>query len=250
MKRIALILTICLLVAVAAQAQEDYDILITRVDQAWEDRGANTSPMKEALKKAEQAYGIKPGFDAAWRAARTCFWICDRTDNEKTDLEYGKRGVEWAEKAIKYKPDSVEAYYYYTLCIGEYGKGMSIVTALAKGLGGDFEKGAKKAIALDASYEKGAPDRAFGRYYFKLPWPKYSAKKAEAHFKKSLAIAPKHARTLAYLAELYIKEKQYDKAKETLNFLLNLKAGYPDQAFDHKYYQGIGKDLMDQIKDK
>lgn len=244
---VAALIAVLLLAGVAAA---DYDQLIKRVDEAWSKRSADTAPMIEAVKLAEQAYGEKPGFDAAWRAARACFWICDRTEVKKVDIKYGTRGSEWGQKAIKADPNAVEGYYWYGCCFGEYGKGLSIVTALAKGLAPKFEKAANKAIAINADYDNAGPYRLIGRYYFKLPWPKYAPEKAEANLLAGLKSAPKQARTYVYLAEVYIKEKQYDKARSVLANLAALDTGYPDDNFDHIFYKRMGKDMTEQIEGK
>jgi len=244
------ILAILFLLVSFGPAAADYDQLIQKVDREWKERTGDTGRMKDALIWAEQAYGEKPGFDAAWRAARACFWLCDRTEDRKTDLEYGQRGYKWAEKAIKANPDAVQGHYYYTICLGEYGKGLSMVKALAKGLGSKYEKAGKKAISIDGSYDRAGPCRALGRYYAVLPWPKYNFEKAEKNLLKALELAPKQARTYYYLAELYEREKQYDKAKAILKKLMELETTYPDSNFDLKYFKKIGKDLYEQLENK
>jgi tetratricopeptide (TPR) repeat protein len=250
MKTFRLLVCVLTILIFATTAWADYDQLIKQIDDTWFNRNADTRPMKDALKMAEQAYGENPGYEAAYRAALACFWICDRTEDRKVDLEFGKRGVEWAEKAIAADPTRVEGHFTYMVNLGEYGKGMSIVTALAKGLGGKFEASAKKTISLNPNYDHGSPFRAYGRYWFKLPWPKYSAKKAEANYMASLRIAPRASRSHFYLAELYIKEKQYDKARSVLRDQQALKSGYKDAAFEHMYFMKLGKDLLEDIKNK
>jgi len=245
------ILLVCLaaLFVFSGTAFADFDELIGKVDHAWLTRSGNKAPMIEALGLAEKAYSEKPGFAAAWRAARACFWICDRSEDEKVDLRYGKIGYEWGLKAIEAKPDRVEGHYYYTICLGEYGKGLSIPVALIKGLGGKYEKGGKKAIQIKPGYEHAGAFRAMGRYYFKLPWPKYSFKQAEAFYLDGLKIAPGSTRARFYLAELYVKEKMYKKARQSLQTLAGLK-GYPDEKWESAFYKEQGKALFEKIKDK
>jgi tetratricopeptide (TPR) repeat protein len=228
----------------AAPALADYDELIKNIDRAWNERTGDTQGMQEAVKWAEQAYGEKPGFEAAWRAARACFWICDRTTNEATDLKWGKRGYEWGEKAITADPGRVEGHYFYAICLGEYGKGMSIVKALAKGLGGKYEKACEKAIAINPSYDEGGPERAYGRYWFKLPWPKYNAEKAEKHLLNAKKLAPQDARSFFYLAEIYQKEKKTDKLTAILDGLDAMNGTAGDE-WETRYYKKMGKQIRE-----
>lgn len=249
MKKVILAIIISVFLTTAFAWAEDYDHLIDKIDRVWVERTDNSAPMKDSLKLAEQAYGIKPGFDAAWRAARACFWICDRSENEKVDLEYGKRGYEWGQKAITANPGAVEGHYYYTICLGEYGKGLSIVTALAKGLGGKYEVEGDKAISINGAYEHGGPYRAMGRYFYTLPWPKYNFKKSEKYYLDGIKAAPEAARAYFYLAELYVKEKDYEKAKQALAKLNDVK-DLADGSWEQKYYKRLGKDLLEEINQK
>jgi len=219
------------------------------LDELWKTRTGNTAPMIEALDVAEAAYANGADFEIAWRAARACFWICDRTEARATDAKYGTLGYEWAQKAIDLKPGRVEGHYYYTLCIGEYGKGISIPKAMAKGVGPKFEKAGKKALAISGKFDHGGIYRAWGRYYHKLPWPLYSFKKSEKYLLDGLKLFPKGPRSAFYLAELYVKEKKYDKAREVLNNLQAME-GYPNLQWETKWYKKQASTLMKKIEGK
>lgn len=243
MKRVVMIMVVALLFGFVAGASAQYDELIKKVDNAWTNRSGNTAPMKNALAMAEKAYGEKPGFDAAWRAARACFWIADRTENKSVDAEYGGRGADWARKATKEAPNKVRGYYYLALNLGEYGKGIGILKALFKGVGGDFEDACNKAISINPKYDNGGIYRAFGRYYFKLPRPKYDSEKSEAFYKKALAVNPNITRTYFYQAELYVKEELWGKAKSTLDKLAAINA----TDYENKYFINQGKILEAKV---
>ena len=243
------ILALLLAPAAVFAQDDDFDHKIEKIDWLWTKRSGDTKAAQEAVRLAEEAYGLKPGYEAAWRAARACFWIADRSEDRDVDQKWGKRGYEWGEKAIKAKPSAPEGYYYYAISLAEYGKGISIVSALAKGLGGDFEKNIGKAIQMKPGLEHAGPNRALGRYYYAIPWPKYDSKKSEENLKKSLALAPNFGRTYYYLAQLYAKEKQYDKAREILQKLQTI-SNPTDSVWENNYYKSVGKDLLNELKDK
>ncbi len=229
-------------VSLASEVTQKFDTL-------WKTRTGNTSAMIEALGAADAAWANGADFEIAWRAARACFWICDRTEKQDVDAKYGMLGSEWAQKAIDLKPGDVKGHYYYTLCIGEYGKGISIPKAVTKGVGPKFEKAGKKALQINGKYDHGGIYRAWGRYYFKLPWPMYSFEKAEKYFLDGLKISPQGPRGAYYLAELYVKEKKYDKARETLSMLQGLN-GYPDMKWETGWYKKQAAKLMKEIEGK
>jgi tetratricopeptide (TPR) repeat protein len=248
MKR-AFLTAIVLIFVFALAAPSAADEVTQKLDELWKTRTGNTAPMIEALALAETAYAKGANFEIAWRAARACFWICDRTEAGATDVKYGALGYEWAQKAIDLKPGRVEGHYYYTLCIGEYGKGISIPKALTKGVGPKFEKSGKKALAINGKFDHGGIYRAWGRYYYQIPWPMYSFKKSEKYFLDGLKLFPKGPRGAYYLAELYVKEKKYDKAREVLNNLQTME-GYPDLQWETKYYKKQASALMKKIEGK
>ena len=246
MKRVFFLTMAAVLTFAAAAFADD---VIKQLDQRWMSRSGDTAPMIEALGMAEAAYAKEASFDIAWRAARACFWICDRTDDQATDARYGLLGSQWAQKAVDLQPGKVQGHYYYTLCIGEYGKGISIPKAMTKGVGPKFEKAGQKALQIDGKYDHAGIYRAWGRYYFKLPWPMYSFEKSEKYFLDGLKIAPRGPRGAYYLAELYVKEKKYDKAREVLDNLQSM-SGYPDMKWETGWYKKQAAKLMKEIEGK
>jgi len=88
-----------------------------------------------------------------------------------------------------------------------------------------------------------------GQYWFSLPWPKYNFEKAEKAYLNSLKYEKNDGRTLYYLAELFVKEKKFDKAKEYLN---KLESAGPVKgaAWEQTFYKKAGQDLMADIKNK
>lgn len=221
--------------------------MTTHWDELWAKRTGDTGPEKKALAEAGAAYAKAPGYDLAWRAARAAFWVCDRTEDQAVKLQFGEIGYGWAEKAVQHNPSGAEGHFYYGTCLGEYAKGMSIVKALAKGLAPKFEKAILKAIAIDDAIDYGGPHYAMGRYWFELPWPKYSFSKSEKEYLAGLKIAPEAERGWFYLAELYVKEKKWDKAKGALAKLAACKA-YPDAKWEHEFYQAEGRKLVATIR--
>ena len=73
--------------------------------------------------------------------------------------EFGQKGYQWAEKMIALKPEGVAGHYLYTINLGNYGEGISILKALGIGLDKLYRQHGDKAVALDPNFE------AVGRYY-------------------------------------------------------------------------------------
>ena len=170
-------------------------------------------------------------YDACWKIARSYFFLGDALPeaDEMRDRhrEMGEQGMPYAKKALGVNPGGIEGHYYYALCIAEYSIGISIVKALAKGLGPEYEKHVGRAMEIDRLYDGAGPLRAMGRYWYKLPWPKRDIKKSIQYLKEAAAAAPFSMRGRVYLAESYLKEDDKVQAQAELRRALEMQ---PDLA--------------------
>ena len=106
----------------------------------------------------------------------------------------------------------------------EFGPGVSVeVPVFSRNQGG-----ISRAEALDPGYAHGAIPVAWGRYYAKLPWPKYDQKKARAAYAKAMQINPANLRARLFLAELMIEEDQPDEGRRLLEEVVKATPGKYD----------------------
>ena len=232
MRGMALLAAALLLAAVVAGAQEKIHLAVDGIPATaapevlkakalYEGRDGTDKACREMLGILEpylQAHA--DDYNALMLASAAAFWIGDRDpgDKEKSPVkkEFGEKGYKWAEKMIALKPEGVAGHYFYTINLGNYGEGISILKALGIGLDKLYRQHGDKAVALDPNFEGGGGDRALGRFYYKLPWPKYNAEKSIAHLRASMALAPRKVRTYSYLADTLIKEKKWDEAAKVI----------------------------------
>lgn len=227
--------------------EENSPEVLLKAKALYEKRDGSARNARQMLTLVEPYLKDNPDdYSANLLAAMACFWISDRTEDEKVKKEYGLKGVGYAEKTMALKPDNSAGFYYYTINMGEYGKGISIPTALFKGLDKKFRAQATKAIELDPTFEGGGAYRALGRFYHKLPWPKYSAEKSEQNLLKAIEIAPQKVRSYFYLAETFIQEKEYDKADKVIDDGLATQP-YDWDAWEDGFYRGELERLKKKI---
>jgi len=210
-----------------AQVLREIDTLHVRRDEA----GALPTEKKlldELLVHAPQE------FEVLWRAARYALWISDDPglDTAKRSV-VGKEGWELAERALAREPTRVEGHYWAAVNIGNYALGLGIWKALASGLEGKFRSRLSRAEALDARYEKGAIDVAWGRFFQKLPWPKRDTKQAAERFGNAIRTFPGNLRARVYLASLYEEDDKHAEAKRLLDEVLAATGG-ADPAEDRR----------------
>jgi len=127
--------------------------------------------------------------------------------------------------------------------------GIGILTALRQGIEGKFRSMLDKAMALNPNLDHAGPPRAYGRFYFKLPWPKRDYTKAEQYLLDSKRRAPEKIRTYFYLAELYAADGRKDDAVAALKECVALDPRKEDYA-DGTRYQRECKALLGKLEAK
>ncbi|MCP4669430.1 MAG: hypothetical protein GY849_24115, partial [Deltaproteobacteria bacterium] len=176
---------------------------------------------KKSIALYLKALKAKPeSYEANWKAARAYRWYGEESKRQGVkgwkDIceKYGEEGMQYGDKAIKINADGVEGHYYYGLNVGIYSDGVSIITALRKGLKGKTQSSFEKAYEIDKRYNDNGPTIALGRFWFVLPWPLNDKKKALQHLKESQKTAPNNIQGRLYLAEALLdRDKKGDQAE-------------------------------------
>ncbi len=178
----------------------------------------------DAMYYYKEAVKLNPkSFEAQWRVARAFFWLTDNTDNKSKDKDLGWQGYAAALQAIRLNPKRVEGHYFAALCVGEYSKGLGIVTALRKGIEGKFKNHLNMSMKIKRCYDHGGADRAYGNLFHLLPWPKRDREKAMKHYKWSLRCRKDHPRTHYYMARCLAAAGKKDEAKKQIEKCLAVK---------------------------
>ena len=107
--------------------------------------------------------------------------------------------------------------------MGNYALGIGMLRELREGLEGKFKDRLSRAEKIDRSFQGGAIQTAWGRFY-ELPWPKRDARKSERALESALALNPDNVRARVYLADTYEKGRRRE-AREQLE---KAAAGKPD----------------------
>jgi len=169
-----------------------------------------------------------PGsFEANWKCARAHREYAnqamqqDVADWKRICAEYGKIGMQYAQKAIELQPDKADGYYYFGVNAGIYSDGVSIVTALAEGLKDKTQTSFEKAYAIDKTYDQGGPMLSLGRFWTVLPWPLHDRQKALAYFREfqKAGFFDANVEAQLFLSELLIKMGGEAKLAEAKKYL-------------------------------
>jgi tetratricopeptide (TPR) repeat protein len=221
--------------------------LLARVDDLYKRRD-DKSAWHEQQRVVQALIARAPNdYAVLWRAARFYFWASDDPGVSKEQRSrWGKDGWDIAERAITLNPNDVAGYYWAALCMGNYALGLGVVKALSQGMEGKFRDRLTHAQALNAGYELGAAETAWGRFFDKLPWPKRDRKKAEEHLRKAIEMNPYALRARVFLASSYIDADRAMEAKHLLDEVVAAVPGRYD-APEERRAQALAQGLMPTV---
>lgn len=233
---------------------------LERIDRLLEkgvkenDRESGLNLMKQSLDLCLTCMEKRPEeYEILWRCARGAHQYGETARNlevagwEEICKEWGRRGMEIAEKAESIEPGRVEGYFWEGACIGIYSDGTSIMTAVKEG----FYKKSKNAMAkvyeLDKSYNDYDSVFANAMFWISLPFPLKSKKEALKYyreFEESTTWTERPYVRRVYGANLLmeVKPKGY---KEEAKRLLDEALAYPHL---QKYYQDWASELRSRLK--
>jgi tetratricopeptide (TPR) repeat protein len=213
-----------------ASAQETATFLKS-AEELWLKRSVSEQNVNEAIKFWQQAASSDPKSEEAFIGMAKSYYFLGRFSKGSKEAMYQK-GIDAAKSALTLNPKGVGGNYWYVVCLAKSLEDKSLTTKMK--YMSDIKSHIEAAVAADPKYYFGGPYRVSGMLYFKSPLA--SNKTAIENLRKSLEIAPEYSLTLVNLAEVLIKEKQYDEAKRLLEKALavNPKPGFERETADDK----------------
>lgn len=213
----------------ASASSADVQAILARVDATWKDRDA-PGRLDQILKDLQEAEKLAPNdYGVLWRMAQYYFWVSDDpalSDDDKSKI--GTKAWEYGDRATVANPNGVEGWFFATVGMGNYSLGIGVLKALTQGIEGKFKERLSKAERINPNFYGGGIWNTWGRFYFKLPWPKYDAKKSEQMLRRAIRVNPDNVRGRLFLAELYEKEGHPKEARKLLEEALAHEPGRYD----------------------
>jgi hypothetical protein len=225
-------------------APGDLAAILAEVDATYarRDDPAALARQRERLAEAEK---LAPNdYEVLWRLARLQFWLADDPglrSEEKSRL--GKAGWAYGDRASAANPGRVEGWYFAAAGVGNYALGIGVFTALRQGIEGKFKERLSRAEQIDPDFQNGGIHTAWGRFWYELPWPKYSARRSREALETALRKNPDNVRAHVYLAELDLKESIPDAAWAELHRAVANRPGRYD-APEERRWQEVARRLI------
>lgn len=166
----------------------------------------------------------KRSFDANWRLGALYNWEANQVEGDRR-ADLGHKAWDAAEIAVATHPKDVRAQYNMAVGIGLYAEGTGILKALAQGLEGKFRDHIGAALKADKDYLDGAPQVVWGRFFFKLPWPKRDDNQSIAILAPLMDSHPHNLRAKLYLADSVADEGSVDDGRKLVQQILDAPDG-------------------------
>lgn len=225
MKRLrwGLVLVACLLLLPGGLLAQNY---LAEADARYDAGGLEN--VKQAIDLYLQAVESSPNdYEANWKCARAFREYGNKSKRKQVEgweticKDYGKAGMQYAQKAIEVAPEKPDGYYYYGLSVGIYSDGVSILKALQEGLKNKTQSSFEKAYELDKMYNEAGPILSLGRFWSVLPWPMHDRKKALEYYREFQATPyfADNAEAKIFVAELLMKLKGEENKSEAKTLL-------------------------------
>ena len=193
-------------------------------DELWKNRD-QPGVEKELEQVVQQHLAAEPrSFEANWRLSALYNWTADAKEgDEKAAL--GKKAWDAGDRAIAANANDVHSHYNAAVGIGLYSEGVGIITALSQGLEGKFRDRILNALRLDKDYLDGAPQVVWGRYFFKLPWPKRDMDQSTKVLTEAVRPHPRNLRAKVYLADCYADNDKVEEGTKLIRQVIDAPLG-------------------------
>jgi len=198
-------------------------------DDLWKRRGDPAVLMRLEQVVDQHIADDADGFEINWRQASLIAWEADgEPDGSQQKAAKGKLAWEAGDRAIRANQADVRGHYYAGVGVGLYSEGVGVLTALSQGLEGKFRERLLAALRINKDYLDGAPQVVWGRYFYKLPWPKRDLDESIKVLRVAVRTHPNNWRAKLYLADSLILnqlEGQNEEAHQLVEQILASRGG-------------------------
>lgn len=224
----------------AAQAAEDPEAL-------YRDRERPASAQAAERLWAARLAANPRDFESAWKLSRIRYWLGTRgpgtDDARKAVLE---AGIAAGRAAAALRPEAPDGHFWMAANMG----GLAEAHGLRQGIRyrGQIREALELAKRAQPSYLDGSPDRALGRWYFKVPRLFGGDLDAsERHLRAALAYNPRSIISLLFLAETLDGRGKRAEARTVLQTLLDTPPD-PEWAPEDARFKAQARELLARLK--
>jgi hypothetical protein len=186
-------------------------------------------------------------FDSAWKLARIRYWLGTNgpgaADARKRMLE---AGIAAARTAAALRADAPDGHFWMAANMGALAEAHGMRQGIR--YRGPIREALEQARRIEPSYLDGSPDRALGRWYYKVPRLfGGNLRESERHLRAALAYNPRSIISLLFLADTLVALDQRTEARTALQTLLASPPD-PDWTPEDTRFKAQARDLLARLK--
>ncbi len=235
------------LVLVALIWAQNVDSLIDHAVELYDTRHLDGANLDTSAAILESIVEDNPkNVRALYELSKVCFFLGDRAEEKDVKLKYFNRGRDYGESAIEVDDEIPEAHFWYMVNVGRVGQTKGVLNSLV--LVPTVRKEIEAVLELDPKHT-GALD-AQAMLYYELPGLLGgNLNKSIESLNKGIALDSNYTLLYVDMAKVYIKKKEYEKARWFLNRAIAITE--PTYEADHVLDdKPEAMELLEEIKDK
>ena len=223
------------------------DSLIDKAVELHETRHLDPENLRRSYEMLEEVVNAEPNnLHAHNELSRVCYLMGDEAETKREKLEWFSKGKAIAQTAKKIDDNSAGAHFWYMVNIGRIGQTKGVLNSLA--LVPEIKKEIDRVLKIDPKHTGALDGKAM--LYYELPGILGgNLNKSVAALNKGIELDSNYTLLYVDMAKVYIKKKDYEKARWFLNRALKIEN--PTYKADHVLDDGPeAKQLLEEIEGK
>ena len=235
-----------LLVAAMVWAQ-NADSLIERAIELYETRHLDGANLVQSASILEELVENEPtNVRALYELSKVCYLLGDEAEEKGDKLDLFYKGRDYGKRAIELDEESPDAHFWYMVNVGRVGQTKGVLNSLV--LVPTVREEIETVLEIDPKHTGALDARAM--LYYELPGLLGgNLNKSIESLEKGIALDSNYTLLYVDMAKVYIKKKDYDKARWYLNRALEIST--PTYEADHVLDdRPEALELLEEIKDR
>ncbi|MGB9720052.1 MAG: tetratricopeptide repeat protein [bacterium] len=226
---------------------QNSDIRIQEAIDLYESRHLNKDNLMKSYEILLDIVKDEPdNLRANYELSRINYLMGDNAEKKDEKLNFYTRGMEYGKRAMALDKDCAQAHFWYMVNLGRSGQTKGVLNSLS--LVPEIKKEIDIVLKLDPKHT-GAMD-ACAMLYYELPkLMGGNLNKSIEYLNQAIAIDSNYTILYVDMAKVYIKKREYEKARWYLNKVLEINnpTYVADYILDD---QPEALKLLEQIKEK
>ena len=213
-------IVLCSLLVILPFAQ-NVDSLIDHANELYETRHLEGRNLDESASILEGIVENDPkNVRALYELSKVCYQLGDRAEDKGDKIDYYEKGRDLGSNAAELDDESPDAHFWYMVNVGRIGQTKGVLNSLF--LVPTVKSEIAKVLELDPQHT-GALN-AHAMLYYELPGILGgNLNKSIESLDKGIALDSNYALLHVDMAKVYMKKKDYEKARWYLNKVLEIE---------------------------